>query len=153
MTSKSGKNLKAVSSPEHLDEFIHVSNPAIWSVLAAIAVFLFGFLFWALSTDLEMFVDFTALQTEDSLVFYLRDSEAGGVQEGMQISVDGQLYPITSVSPSPISRDFIQDRYLASQYNDLDLVYEIFCEADLPEGYYSGSIEIGSVSPITFLFN
>lgn len=47
------KSLDAAASPEHLDDYINVSNPSVWLVLGAIIVFLAAVGVWCVFGDLD----------------------------------------------------------------------------------------------------
>ena len=40
------KNVNKISSPEELNDYLRVTNPAIWIILAAVIALLGGFLVW-----------------------------------------------------------------------------------------------------------
>ncbi|MBQ9881500.1 MAG: hypothetical protein IJM42_02690 [Synergistes sp.] len=42
------KSLKKVSSPESLNDYIRVTTPSVWIVLAALVVLLAGMLVWSI---------------------------------------------------------------------------------------------------------
>lgn len=42
------KSLDKISSPEKLDDYIRVTSPSVWFILAAIILLLFGALFWGI---------------------------------------------------------------------------------------------------------
>ena len=45
-------NLERMSSPEKLNDYITVSNPSVWIILAAIAIMLIGALVWGVLYEL-----------------------------------------------------------------------------------------------------
>lgn len=47
------KSLDAAASPEHLDDYINVSNPGVWVVLGAIIVFLAAVGVWCAFGNLD----------------------------------------------------------------------------------------------------
>ena len=48
------KSLNSISSPERLNEYIRVSTPGVWLILAAITVLLIGILVWGVFGSLKM---------------------------------------------------------------------------------------------------
>ena len=42
------KSLKKVTSPEELNDYIHVTSPSVWIVLTAIVVLLVGMIVWGI---------------------------------------------------------------------------------------------------------
>ncbi len=47
------KSLDNIATPDHLDDYINVSNPSVWIILAAIIVFLLGVFIWCFFGQLE----------------------------------------------------------------------------------------------------
>ncbi len=47
------KSLKRVTSPEELNDYIHVTSPSVWIVLAAAVILLAGLLAWAVFGTVE----------------------------------------------------------------------------------------------------
>ena len=48
------KNMKRVSSPEALNDYIHVITPSVWIVLIALVVLLAGILAWSIFGSVEV---------------------------------------------------------------------------------------------------
>lgn len=42
------KNLEAMDSPESLNDYLRVTSPGVWLVLAAVVVVLIGAIIWAI---------------------------------------------------------------------------------------------------------
>ena len=47
------KSLKRVSSPEQLNDYIHVTSPSVWIILIAIVLLLAGMLAWSIFGTVE----------------------------------------------------------------------------------------------------
>ena len=47
------KSLERLSAPEELNDHLHVTNPAIWVVLAAVVLVLSGLLIWSNFTSID----------------------------------------------------------------------------------------------------
>jgi len=45
-------SLDRISSPEHLNDYIKVSNPSVWLVLAAVAVLLAAAVIWGFTAEI-----------------------------------------------------------------------------------------------------
>ena len=48
------KSVKQLSGPEDLNDYIRVTTPSVWIVLAALAVLLVGLLLWSIFGTLEV---------------------------------------------------------------------------------------------------
>ena len=56
------KSVTQVASPEQLNDYIRVSTPAVWLVLAAILLLLISVIVWACLGRLEMHTDTGAVE-------------------------------------------------------------------------------------------
>ncbi len=48
------KSMERVASPEQLNDYIRVTSPSVWIVLAALLVLLLGILVWAVFGEMEI---------------------------------------------------------------------------------------------------
>ena len=48
------KSIKKVTSPEELNDYIHVTSPSVWIVLAAIVLLLAGMIVWSIFGRVEV---------------------------------------------------------------------------------------------------
>ncbi len=150
------KSIERASSPEQLTDYIRVTNPGIWIVLAAVLCLLAGFVVWGVVGKLETKVNGVAVSAEGGVVCYVREAEAGGIEAGDAVRLGGSECTVVSISAQPIAVD--EDRFTAyamrvGGFSVGEWVYEIALDAELSEeGIYSVSIVTGVVSPISFLF-
>lgn len=73
-----------ISSPEQLNDYLHVTTPAVWAVLAAIILLLAGMLVWASIANIDSYAAGTA-QVEDGKMLIQFDGEglSQNVEAGM----------------------------------------------------------------------
>lgn len=130
------KSLEKLSSPEELNEYLHVTNPAIWTVLASIILLLAGLLVWSNFTSIESRIPATAVAEKGVLTITVDDEEnAKKINAGMQVSAEGIHTKILSVSTGKNG----QLTALAS--------------ANLPDGVYDATISYQSTRILHLLFN
>ena len=48
------KSLERVNAPEELNDYIHVTTPALWFVMVALIITLIGFLAWGILSTVEV---------------------------------------------------------------------------------------------------
>ena len=48
------KSIESVNSPDKLNDYIRVSTPSVWLVMAAIVILLFGILVWSIFGTVNM---------------------------------------------------------------------------------------------------
>ena len=53
-------SMDRISSPEQLNDYLHVTNPTVWVVLAAVIILLAGMLVWGFFAQIDSFASGTA---------------------------------------------------------------------------------------------
>ncbi len=82
------RDANRLSSPEQLDDYLKVTSPKVWVLLAAIVLLLAGLLLWGGFTTVESYATGTARAVGGELVVTFDDAEkADRVQPGMQVEI------------------------------------------------------------------
>lgn len=131
------KSLEKVKSPDNLNEYIRVSNPSIWMLLASIIFLLLGFLIWGVFGQIHTVVRANAQSQDGSIVCYLSDKDAGSVKPGMTAQIGGQTGTVQEV----VVR------------SGMDSTCEITLDEPLSDGIYDVTIEVESIRPVSFLLS
>ncbi len=148
------KSMERVSSPEGLNEYIKVTSPGVWVVLAAVLCLLIGFIVWGIVGKLETKVNAVAVSGEGKVVCYVREADASGIEAGDAVRLGDKEYSVSAVSAQPIAVDDTFSAYTlrVGGFSAGEWVYEVTLDAELTEGVYAATIVTGAVSPISFLF-
>jgi len=149
------KSLERVSSPEQLDDYIRVSNPGVWIVLAAAIVLLVGVCVWGIFGRLETTVGSAAVIKNGEMTIYIKEEQLGKISEGMTVRVKDQEYLITSVEtiPKTIPEGFDEYMLHLSGMHVGEWVFGVTAlDTDLADGVYKAEIVIESVAPMSFIF-
>ena len=149
------KSVDKMSSPEQLNDYIKVTNPGVWMVLAAIVILLIGVCVWGVFGKLETKLTVAAESHGGQTILYVKESDISSVKKEMQVFVDGGSYTVTSVSASPVTVTEEIGEY-ARHTGDLALgewVYIVQTDGTLADGVYPAQIVTDSVSPFYFVFN
>ena len=81
-------SLERLSSPEELNDYLHVTNPAIWVVLVAVILLLSGLLIWSNFTAIESSVAGTAVADKGVLTVTFEDEKKEQkIEPGMEVTV------------------------------------------------------------------
>lgn len=131
------KSLEKVKSPDNLNEYIRVSNPGIWLLLAAVVVLLLGFCIWGVFGQLHTVVKTDAHCENGVLTCSLPGDYAQAVQPGMPVTVGGHRGTVSEV-----------DVRSGSQSTCVAVLNE-----PIADGTYHAVIEIESLHPMSFLLN
>ena len=124
--------MEKVSGPERLSDYLRVTNPGVWVILAAVLLLLAGLLVWASVGTLETTADAKVLVEEHTAQVYLPGGE--DAEAGMPLRVAGQEVLIASVETDKLGRTLC------------------YAELFLPDGAYDGVVVTQRTRPISFLF-
>ena len=147
------KSIKRISSPEQLNQYVEVSGRFSWPVLIAVIVFIVGVLIWSFTGRVDTRVTFGAVVSDGVLTGCLKEGEAGKLQKGSAIYIDGVKYTVSEFSsrPKPLLTD--TDDYvmhIGNLAND-SWVYEFKAECALPDGIYRASAVTESIRPVELI--
>lgn len=144
------KSIDRVSSPEHLNDYIKVSSPGAWMVLAAALVLLVGAFAWGIAGRLETTVPAVVASREGEAVCCYDAAFGAQVEAGMSVRVDGAELRIEAVSPAAeeLPADMAAGGYAPGQS-----VFAAGLEGTLPEGTYEAEIVVERIAPAAFLWN
>ena len=92
------KSMERIQSPEQLNDYLRVTNPTVWVLLAAVVVLLAGMLIWGSFTYIGSFVDGTGSVENGVMTIYFEDETiAKNVEAGMTVTVGDAKAIISSV--------------------------------------------------------
>ena len=137
------KSVDRISSPEQLQDYMRVTTPAVWMVLAAVAALLVGLI---VSSALATLESTLSLQGEvsdsddgSSISITLPAAQRDFVAVGMPVRVAGEQAHVTFLFQGE------EDVFAVAGLDD--------AEKRLPEGVYDVEIVTETLSPISFLLN
>ena len=161
-------SMERITSPEKLNDYIQVSNPASWMVLGAALAILLGMLIWGIFGQLTESVDFRGHVKDGVLYCYAPGDYADLLEAGMEASVLPQASgeeakamkgTILSVAGQPLSfdeasRDITSDFMLSSLgTTGWNIAVTIEVEAPLYEGVvYRVNVVTDTLRPIEMAF-
>ena len=125
------KTLERISSPEQLTDYLCVTNPGIWAILAAVILLLGGLFAWAAVGTLE---------TNAPVKVIVEERLAEVVPTGSETLEDGMLLRVASQETELVFTDV----------DDYDRSYGV-AEVNLPDGVYDGTVVLEQTRPIDFL--
>lgn len=158
-------SLDSISSPEQLNDYIKVSNPSIWLIIAALFILLAALFVWGFTGSLATTVSTKSVASDGSLFCYVSIEDANKIKVGQKVSLttndDSQLTGnVTDIGEIPMSAAEITSE-LKSDYLIQELVQGDFAvkitiipdKNDFKNGtVLDASIVTDSVKPIDFLW-
>ncbi|MBQ8987332.1 MAG: hypothetical protein IJ100_08900 [Lachnospiraceae bacterium] len=149
------KAVDRVASPEQLNDYIHVTIPAIWRALIGIILILAGALVWATFGSIYTTVEAAGTVSGGNLTLYVSMADRAEVEEGMTITVNGRKTTVREISAEPVQiTEGISEYVLETAgFKTGDWAYVVEADTDLQDGVYSASITVESIHPIKFVIN
>ena len=148
------KSLEAVDSPESLNDYLRVTSPGIWLVMAAVIALLAGGILWGIFGHIRTTAVFAVSVSPEKSVCYVNYNDIEKVQARGVIRVEGADYPLKTnadFSVTIVSEETPPRVLLSGKLNMGDPVVEVPVIIDLPEGYYTGEVVMEDLKPISLL--
>ena len=149
------KNLEQIESPEALNDYLQVTSPGVWIVLATVVVFLVGACIWGAFGHIDSTVKAAVIADGEETVCLVPDSALSSAVENRVVKIDNKEYELSpeTLEPQVVSEDTNIYWLLAGNLSVGDIVYQIPVTESLDEGVYSGTIVTEMLSPISLLLN
>ena len=127
------KTLARIASPEQLTDYLRVTTPGTWIVLAAVIALLAGIFVWSAVGTLETKAPVRVIVEGQSAQVVTTGQEK--LEAGMPLRVSSQDTVLSSITADEYGRSV----GIAS--------------VDLPDGTYEGIVVVEQTRPIAFLLN
>ena len=148
------KSLEAIESPESLNDYLRVTSPAVWLILAAVICLLVGAILWGVFGHIRTTTAVAVQVKEGQAVCYVPYSQADGVMSQGVVSLEGQDYPLnTEAEPELVVLESSASLRLlkAGGFSVGDPVVLVPVDTDLSDGVYAGTAVTEDLKPISLL--
>ena len=130
------QDVRRMSSPEQLNDYLKVTSPKIWLLLAAVVLLIGGLLLWSSFTTIESYATGTARAVGGELTVTFDDAKkAGKVQAGMEMTVGDVQTEIRTVGTNE------NNEIVASAH------------AKIPDGLYTVRVGYKTTQVLSMLLN
>jgi hypothetical protein len=130
------ESLDQISSPEQLNDYLRVTNPAVWLVLTAVILLLAGMLLWASVASIDSFASGTAQVQDGTMRIVFEDPQiAKSVQTGMTVTAGDASAQVSSIG-----------------YSDDGQMFAL-APTSLTDGTYSVKVVYRKTQVLSLLFN
>ena len=126
------KTVDKISSPEQLTEYLKVTSPRMWIILAAVIMVLAAVVVWGILGRMETVEDAKVLVTAGRARIVISDPSE--LERGMILRIDGQEFSINGT----VSDEFGRSVGIAT--------------VTLPDGSYDGTVVIDQTRAVLSLF-
>ena len=148
------KSLEAIESPESLNDYLRVTSPGVWLVMASVIVLLAGGILWGIFGHIRTTAQFAVAVTGGKSVCYVPIEAANKVLARGVIRVEGVDYPMNTDADNSIymvTEDISPRVLLAGGLRIGDMVIPVPVITDLEDGYYTGEVVTEDLKPISLL--
>ena len=130
------KSLDRISSPEQLNDYLHVTNASVWVILAAVVILLIGMLIWSSVTTIESYTEGTG-EVNGGVMTIRFDNEqfAKNVEKGMPVTAGDTKTVIQSIG------------------KDADGLLLATADTTLSDGFYPVRVTYKQKQILSLLFN
>ena len=133
-----------ISSPEQMRDYMRVTSPRLWMLLAAMIALLAGFLVYASTTMMETTLELSATVDQSGVIqAAVTPEQARNLEIGMKVRIGGKNARVAEIVQVMGGATGKQTTVLIEPEEDLVL----------PEGLYQATVVTESISPIDFLMN
>ncbi|MBR5091605.1 MAG: hypothetical protein IK093_19455, partial [Ruminiclostridium sp.] len=122
--------LDRINSPEQLHDYMKVTNPGIWTILAAVILLLGGMFAWASVGKLETTANAMAVIENGTATVMITEAATSKITSEMSVRIDSQDYQISTVKYDDYGRAFA------------------FAPVTLADGNYDAKIVVETISPL-----
>ena len=149
------KSLEAIESPEALNDYLRVTSPGVWLVLASVIVLLIGAILWGIYGRIDTTVKLAVRSSGGQAVAYVPYGIMQDVMKQGVVTINDKPYALTRgtdagvVVVSETTNIFMR---VAGGLKLGDMIVEVPVEAtDLPDDVYTGTVVTESLQPIELL--
>ena len=149
------KNLEQIESPEALNDYLQVTAPGIWILLATIVVFLAGACIWGTFGHIDSVAKTAVIANNEGTVCLVPEKALKSAVENRTVKIDKVEYELApeTLEPMVISEDTNIYWILAGDFKIGDIVYQIPVSESLDEGVYTGTVVTETLTPMSLLLN
>ena len=151
------KSMEAIESPESMNDYLQVTSPGIWLVLAAIIAILIGAILWSIFGRINTKVNVAVVSKDGSQICYVPYDKLQSVISAGVVDVEGQMYPLTIDAGSETTNTIIISEStnpyvrVAGDLQIGDIAVAVPVDSDLANGVYTGHVITESLQPISLL--
>jgi hypothetical protein len=129
------KALTRIASPEELNDYLKVTNPANWMILGSIIAILIGIIVWSFAGNLNTYVSGEATAEDGQITANIVNDNARFIREGQTIMIGEKTSKVFKVEQDEFGRTRVE------------------ASMDIPDGEYMVKIVIEQITPFELLFN
>ena len=158
------KSLEAVESPESLNDYLRVTSPGVWLVMAAVITLLVGAILWGIFGHVDTRRQVAVVTSEGKTqVLVAIDSfdEVQVIVDRKAVEIGGTTYALAIPESGEVTLGFVEEfvtptnllpmTYARGGLSKEDLVVCVQVEGRFEDGVQTGSMVTETLHPISLL--
>ena len=160
------KSLETIETPESLNDYLRVTSPGVWLVMAAVIALLLGGILWSILGRIDTKQQAAVVTSEGNTiccVLFESFDQLETIVDQKSIDIDGETYALAIPEDGSVelgfAEEFVTDEsrlpmtYAKGGFTKEDLVVCIPVDAQFEDGVQSGTIITESLQPFSLLMN
>lgn len=149
------KSIERISSPDQLNDYIRLSNPGVWFILASILVILAGACIFGIFGHIDSSVPAVGIATNGSMVCLVKKEYGDRFTDNMKLKIDDTEYNVALRDSKPVTVWDTTDPYalFLGNMQPGEWVYEIDVDGTFTDGSYEATLITEKVTPLSFIFS
>ena len=144
------KSLDHMNSPEHLDDYIQVSNPGAWLALVVVLLLLGAGLIWGAFGRISDTREIVVVAGRSGATCYVDSASGTEMSRGDKVVVNGVEGSISSVGDTAVPESSVDTPGIAGPASGWYNVGVVLI--DLDPGVYRGTLTVKTYEPFELLF-
>ena len=151
------KSLEAIESPERLNDYLRVTSPGVWLILAAVVMLLVGVILWGIFGRITTTAQFAVTVGDGRAVCYVPYDQLEKVMKQATVTVNDREYALKTTDADTgvmiVSEETSPYIRVAGKLDIGDMVVRIPLDGSLEDGIYTGTMVVESLNPISLLLS
>ena len=150
------KNLERLESPEQLNDYLRVTSPGVWLVLATVIVLLVGVCIWGFLGRIEATTQAAVVTDGGESICLVPASAVEGVLKNRTVKINGEPRELVPdvLEPEVVTENMNVYIMLTGKLSVGDIVYPIaLAEPLAADGIVEGQLVTETLSPVSLFFN
>ena len=149
------KSIERISSPDQLNDYVRLSNPGVWFILASILVILSGAIVFGIFGHIDSTVPGVGIAKDGKMVCLVKKEYGDRFSKDMKLKIDDKEYNVYLRDSKPVTVWETTDPYalFVGDMQPGEWVYEIDVDGTFTDGSYEARLITEEISPFSFIFN
>ena len=148
------KSIDALTSPEDVNKYMKVANPATWIIVAAIIILLVGIIVWSCVGRTQSTISGVCISDGEGSYVCVSENAVSELKIGMTAKINDKEYKITGITGQPVLAQQSLPAYAIylGGFLTTDFVYILTIDGNLEEGTYPATIVKEDIRLIEYLW-